>query len=99
MEDFNREMETLQRNRRKFWDQKILKQDLEDVGSLQADTTEGGWMSLKTGRNCPNEAQKEKSEEMWGVRDLWDHMKVLHTGNWIPEGKNRKHEQNKYLEK
>ena len=56
-------------------------------------------MSLKTGRNCPNEAQKEKSEEMWGVRDLWDHMKVLHTGNWIPEGKNRKHEQNKYLEK
>ena len=43
-------------------------------------------MSLKTGGNCPNEAQKEKSEEMWGVRDLWDHMKVLHTGNWIPGG-------------
>ena len=65
---------------------KYSKQDLEDVGSLQADTTEGGWMSLKTGGNCPNEAQKEKSEEMWGVRDLWDHMKVLHTGNWIPGG-------------
>lgn len=100
MEDFNREMETLQRKKRKFWDQKILKQDLENVGSLQADTTEGGWMSLKTGRNYPNGSPEGKIRgNRRSARDLQDHMEVLHTGNWIPGGKNRKHEQNKYLEK
>lgn len=57
------------------------------MGSIQADTTEGGWMSLKTGQNYPNGIPEGKIRgNRQSARDLWDHMKVLHIANWITGG-------------